>query len=320
MAFRGSCKSVFKGSLGQSLVAKETKQKPTMVSMFKRLVTTFIACPLIILVMFSPRKEIFLIFVLLGILLALREFSVLARRMEAPVYGRLLAALAVFYVISLYAHLELAAPLVNLLTLCAERQLFFSSLGYLSENLLLPVVLMLIFSRGLIGGLESGPLRRVVMTSFAFVYIVILAAFMLRLRCLPQGSFYVLYLFVITWIGDAGGYYVGGYLGRHGLTSISPKKTWEGVLGSLAFGLGIAHLLHYFLPMAGFGGWELSLLVLLLTFGDICGDLFESVIKRTAGVKDSGGSIPGHGGILDKMDALFFNAPLFYIYLVLVIL
>jgi len=296
------------------------RRKSAMASNAKRLTTSAATVPLIILVMFVPWKLVFLGFLLWCVAAGLREFEQLSSRLEAPVYGKFLVGLAGIYLAFLYLHLELASPVVTLVAVCAERDLLFPSLGYLSENVLLPAALLAILVRSLMGGMTDLPMRRAVMTTFGFIYIVVMMSFVLRLRFLPQGSLYVFYLFLITWLGDAGAYYVGACYGRRKLTDISPKKTWEGVFGGIVGGLASAHIANYFLPLEGFGFWSLSTLVLILSAGDIFGDLFESVIKRSAGVKDSGQSIPGHGGVLDKMDAILFNAPLFYIFIVLAIL
>jgi len=270
--------------------------------------------------MFTRHEVVFFAFILLCVAAGLKEFGQLSSRLEAPIYGKFSVVLAGLYMALLYLHLELAAPAVKLVALCEDKDLLFPALGYTTESVLMPAALLAIFVRSLMGGMADGPMRRAVMTTFGFIYIVILMSFVLRLRLLPDGSLYVFYLFLITWLGDAGAYYIGAYFGKRKLTDISPKKTWEGVFGGIVGGLAAAHLANYFLPLEGVGYLSLSVLVLILSAGDICGDLFESVIKRTAGVKDSGQSIPGHGGFLDKMDAILFNAPLFYIFVVLVIL
>jgi phosphatidate cytidylyltransferase len=133
-------------------------------------------------------------------------------------------------------------------------------------------------------------------------------------RTLPGGEWLVLFLAVVTWASDTGAYYAGTLWGKHPLLpSISPKKTVEGVLGGLVLAVGMAFLAQQWFTS------ELSLadaviLGVLLTIAGLIGDLFESMIKRRTGVKDSGGILPGHGGMLDRLDSLLFTAPTFYYY------
>lgn len=125
---------------------------------------------------------------------------------------------------------------------------------------------------------------------------------------LQGGGTILLILLFVTWATDIGAYAVGMKFGRRLLApEISPKKTWEGALGGLAAALvvgavagHVAHEMYLALAMAILAG----------TAGQI-GDLLESLYKREAGVKDSGGILPGHGGILDRFDAFFYNALLF---------
>jgi len=114
--------------------------------------------------------------------------------------------------------------------------------------------------------------------------------------------------------GDIGALYVGTFLGRHKLCpSVSPKKTIEGALGGLAANLMIGLTVKaFFLPSLSWG--HAILLILLIGIAGQIGDLFESILKRTAGIKDSGGILPGHGGMLDRIDALLFAGPVAWIF------
>jgi phosphatidate cytidylyltransferase len=117
-----------------------------------------------------------------------------------------------------------------------------------------------------------------------------------------------------VFIGDTGAYYLGSYFGQHKLCpAVSPNKTIEGSLGGLAASLGSGALIkHFFLPLLP---WGLSLLFFLsISIAGQVGDLFESQIKRVAHIKDSGAILPGHGGVLDRIDALLFAAPVAYIF------
>lgn len=131
----------------------------------------------------------------------------------------------------------------------------------------------------------------------------------------------VLVAFVMIWLNDTGAYCVGSMLGRHKLFErLSPKKSWEGFFGGLAFCIGAGVVCHYMkLPEFSLGGW-IGLGFTVCVFST-WGDLFESLMKRNLGVKDSGNLIPGHGGILDRIDSLLFVGPavLLYLYLAYII-
>jgi len=120
------------------------------------------------------------------------------------------------------------------------------------------------------------------------------------------------FFFLVLMGGDAGAYYTGRALGKHKLApKISPGKTWEGVGGGVVAALLMATLAHYWffrqLPLK----WTLPLAFVMTVVG-ILGDLTESALKRGAGAKDAANILPGHGGILDRLDSLLFNAPLIY--------
>lgn len=132
----------------------------------------------------------------------------------------------------------------------------------------------------------------------------------------PEGAWLLLYVMALTWVADTGAYFVGRRFGRVKLApSISPGKTREGVYGALAFAL-IYGLLgaYYFAPQA-FGVF--LLLVIITAVFSVAGDLFESLFKRQAGVKDSSQLLPGHGGVLDRIDSLTAAAPVFVAGLIL---
>ncbi|MBR3453197.1 MAG: phosphatidate cytidylyltransferase [Muribaculaceae bacterium] len=129
-------------------------------------------------------------------------------------------------------------------------------------------------------------------------------------------------MFIFIWLYDTGAYCVGMLLGRHRLFErISPKKSWEGVVGGIAACIAGAYATHYwfneFFQVPDLTTW-VGLSVVVAVFATF-GDLVESLIKRTVGVKDSGNILPGHGGILDRIDSLLLVAPAVMIYLLLVV-
>lgn len=145
-----------------------------------------------------------------------------------------------------------------------------------------------------------------------------LLAFLPLLRELPTGLAWVFGVLVISWCGDTGGYFAGRFFGKHKLYPlISPKKTWEGVAGGVLLAtLGLYVLREVALPALT----VVDVLVLgpTLCLAGVVGDLSESMLKRALGVKDSGWIMPGHGGLLDRIDSVLFVAPLLYGYVVLV--
>jgi len=170
---------------------------------------------------------------------------------------------------------------------------------------------------------------------FAFTYIALPMGMLVQLRQQWAGAFYLLYLLLVVWAGDIFAYFVGKSMGRHLMAPrISPKKTWEGAAASLIASVGVGWLLfHYALPLSswllraglierrdGIFGLEqpsmgpIIVLTIVLNIAAQLGDLVESLIKRGAGVKDSGAILPGHGGMLDRIDALLFAAPVLWYY------
>jgi len=144
------------------------------------------------------------------------------------------------------------------------------------------------------------------------LYIPVLLVLLIPIRQAPQGFWLIFTLVFVVFAGDTLALYVGTFLGRHKLCpNISPKKTVEGALGGLGGNLlaGLSMKLLVFPDIA----WGKAVIFCLAVgaAGQI-GDLFESQMKRTSGIKDSGGILPGHGGMLDRIDALLFAGPMAY--------
>ncbi len=147
------------------------------------------------------------------------------------------------------------------------------------------------------------------------VYITVPLSHVIALREIEGGRWWILFVLVVIWTTDIFAFSVGSIIGRHKLCpSISPNKTVEGVIGGLAGGVIAGILLNGYLSL-GAGNLEIIYFSLFLGALGVVGDLVESVMKRGAGVKDSGHIIPGHGGMLDRIDSILFAIPGAYYYL-----
>ncbi len=165
---------------------------------------------------------------------------------------------------------------------------------------------------------------RTTATVMGIVYAGFLTTFLAKLKVLeltgmtpPGRGYLVLIVLFVAWLADTGGYFAGRFLGNAKLyEAVSPKKTWAGAWGGLAGSFaGVAILKLFF---AEYLSWvDVALLSIPGGMLGQMGDLAESLIKRSTGVKDSGALLPGHGGILDRIDAVLFIAPYVYVYLTL---
>lgn len=157
-------------------------------------------------------------------------------------------------------------------------------------------------------------LRDGAMTLFGVLYLGLTLGTLSMTRLLPLGEWLIFFLLLVTWASDTGAYLVGTLYGRHRLApTISPKKTVEGLVGGLIVAIIAGYAARWwFLP--DLSGLDCLILATLLTITGLWGDLTESAMKRSVGMKDSGGILPGHGGMLDRLDSLLFTAPVFYYY------
>jgi phosphatidate cytidylyltransferase len=153
-----------------------------------------------------------------------------------------------------------------------------------------------------------------VLSAFSVIYITI--PFLL-LNELEKNYLIVFYVFILIWACDTFAYFGGKLLGRHKLTSISPKKTIEGSIIGLAFTV-IASLGFYFAGSNLFNIVDSIILGVIIGIFSQIGDNFESLLKRYTEIKDSSNIIPGHGGLLDRFDSLIFIIPIIYAYLYLI--
>ena len=130
---------------------------------------------------------------------------------------------------------------------------------------------------------------------------------------------FVFFLFIVTWATDTGAYFVGSAIGRHKLyQKISPKKSVEGAVAGLVMAVVMAVACRYWFIKELSLHDAVALGAILGVVGQL-GDLAESMIKRSARVKDSGGIFPGHGGLLDRLDSMMLNAPALYYYMVVML-
>jgi phosphatidate cytidylyltransferase len=172
-------------------------------------------------------------------------------------------------------------------------------------------------------------------STFAFGYIAIPMALLVAIRQQPAGAIWTIFTLLAVWSGDIFAYFVGKAMGRHRMSpEISPKKTWEGAIASIVASVIIGTLWIHSAPGTsstllriglierrdGMFGleqpqlWPIILLSAVVNIAAQLGDLVESLIKRGAGVKDSGAILPGHGGMLDRIDAMLFAVPVVWAY------
>ncbi|MBR4999672.1 MAG: phosphatidate cytidylyltransferase [Rikenellaceae bacterium] len=196
------------------------------------------------------------------------------------------------------------------LGLLAIASMWFSNSYTLTLCILmsiLPLVAILELYRN-----RTTPLENIFTSVGNVIYIVVPMMMLVMFR--NYDKWFFLTYFITVWTNDVGAYLVGMTLGKHRLFErISPKKSWEGFFGGLFFSIGVAvgagYLLHNEVSLwwAGFGA--------IVCIAGVFGDLIESMFKRAVQMKDSGSVIPGHGGFLDRFDAVFISAPIVFIYL-----
>lgn len=259
----------------------------------KRWLTSIVAVPLLVVLIFSGPRWIFYGVLFVASAVGLLEFvRMTAPRLPAPVK-----------VLSLLIHL--------LFFYCLWRGPFFQVFAVLCLWVLIPLAYFL-FSPS---DLRNTAADNVGKLALGFLYVSLPLALLLVIDRHPQGNLWILFLLTVIFLGDTGAFYVGRIFGKRKLyASVSPGKTWAGAFGgfvaSVLSGLLFSRLLHL-------GGFPLEA-GLLAGFLGVCGqigDLVESMIKRSAGVKDSGHILPGHGGMLDRVDGLLFASPVLYLFL-----
>jgi phosphatidate cytidylyltransferase len=308
----------------------------------KRVLTAVILIPLVILALFKAPLWLLtpLIFGLAA--LAAHEYFGIVKAQgftpsEFASYLLLAISFVSIFVVSLWMFAQPDDPATRLLRSRALAPFVF---GLPVVALLGPLILLLL-------GLRRDPLSRALpdaaVSYMVLPYVGFTLALLPLLRTAPNGAVFLLYLMLLVWCGDTAAYYVGRAIGRHQLAPrVSPGKSWEGAmasvlgavvvgvllfhfLGPVADALRRAHLLNTtrFVPGYAWASnanaaplWLVVLFAMVVNVAAQLGDLVESALKRGAGVKDSGTLLPGHGGVLDRIDALLFALPVGLIFYV----
>jgi phosphatidate cytidylyltransferase len=254
----------------------------------KRIASAFVLLPPLVFFLLHASSVLFLILVLIVIGLSLREYFHILQYVHLSVctYVTWLAAFA----LPITAHLSRG------------------NMHWLSITLFLSIVALTI-SVMLTASQVTHFVPTLVYSAFGVLFIGWTLSHLILLRLLPAGPWYMLFLCAVVWVGDTAAMYVGKSLGQHKMApAISPGKTWEGAIGCVIGGVCTAVVsAGFWLPHLVL--WQCIVLGLCISLAAQLSDLGESMLKRYAGVKDSGGLIPGHGGMLDRIDSLLFAAP-----------
>lgn len=271
----------------------DVKQGSSPAGLGARLASTAVLLPLFVWIVVLAPAWVFGVLVVTAAGVAQWEFTRMFRRAGVPVFGRLGLVAGILVTVSF------AAP---------ARDVTLPVLG---------AVVLAVLSAALIGRSGAPPAWEAsAVTLLGVLYVNWLLGHALWLRGHAAGVELILFLVWVTWLGETSAYLVGSRLGRRKLAPIvSPRKTVEGAAAQVAVSLlaAIAGQPWLFpsLPL----GSALVLGVLLGIVGQV-GDLVESLLKRSVGTKDAGDILPGHGGILDRIDSLLFNTPVLYYYAV----
>jgi len=189
---------------------------------------------------------------------------------------------------------------------------------YFKLSFLIVLGITAIFTRELFKKSPS-PFTNIAYTLLGLVFIIIPFTFFHALAYVQQvfNFHFPLAFLLMLWANDTGAYLVGVKFGRTKLFERhSPKKTWEGFIGGALISAGVALIISHYFTELEWQQWVI--MAVLISFFGTTGDLIESMFKRSINVKDSGGILPGHGGLLDRFDGLFLAVPVVYAYLYLI--
>jgi phosphatidate cytidylyltransferase len=296
----------------------------------KRVLTAAVLIPVVLLIVFKAPLWLFALVVAAIIVLALHEYLGMVEAAGIKPFRRQTYAISLVPIL-LFLYLYLQFRNTD-----SELRMFwvYPADAALLQNWwifvgLAPLVfgVLLVFRKDLRSGLAS-----VAVSAFGMLYIGFPLALFIAMRADDFYCILILFVLFSVWAGDIAAYYVGRSIGRHKLAPIvSPNKSWEGAIASVIASVLIAVLvfdLHTYLdplftPMqsgdlrfarSAVSHFHAGMLGALTNIAAQFGDLFESALKRSAGVKDSGTLLPGHGGMLDRIDALLFAVPVVWYY------
>jgi phosphatidate cytidylyltransferase len=264
----------------------------------KRILTAAVALPILIVSILIPWLWwLFVALAAAAMVIALWEFYLLAKKLKPDAAAGYLAG----------------AAIITIATLTTQTDPGISVLLFMF------VIIVLTAGTLIAATLRGAPFDTMIASTGATIlgvlYVPLFGSHLISLRTgfnQTLSAHLLSFFFLVLMGSDTGAYYVGRALGKRKLApTISPGKTWEGVIGGVVAALAMAALAHFWffreLPLK----YILPLAVIMTVVG-ILGDLAESALKRGAGAKDAANILPGHGGILDRLDSLLFNAPLIY--------
>lgn len=262
----------------------------------QRLIASGVCISIFVGLLFYCPPAWFSLFVIIVIGLALFEFFTMLRQHSAPSYR--FFGVVIGTLIPLVVYMEQGVTRSGEVLFIILASIFLFLLQFSRKN-------------------NADALVGISLTLFGILYVSWFASFVIKLRFLPGGAIWVAYLVAVTKAADIGAYAFGSLFGRHALIShVSPNKSVEGFFGGLALSTVASAALGPYLPIYFNTPHLLVLGVLIGMVGQI-GDLAESLMKRFCEIKDSGGLLPGIGGVMDLTDSILFTAPIFYFHLAL---